>query len=152
MKRSREPEEPPPEESAATASSGPSSQHAAHLSTVSTPSRDDDDSLSPPAAKVAELDLSDSDGRGLGMEMRCSLPPHKGTEVFATYAEYEAHYRQQHTNRCVQCRKNFPSAHFLELHIEETHDAFVQARRERGERTVRVTSSRFVSCFSWLMS
>ncbi|KAL1838010.1 hypothetical protein VTJ49DRAFT_3133 [Mycothermus thermophilus] len=88
------------------------------------------------SAKVAGLDLSETDNHGGGrMEMRCSLPPHKGTEVFSTYAEYESHYRQQHTNRCAQCRKNFPSARFLELHIEETHDAFVQARRERGERT-----------------
>ncbi|KAL2270390.1 hypothetical protein VTJ83DRAFT_2574 [Remersonia thermophila] len=137
MKRSREPEEALLEDPSAplAAARDPSIHHGtAKLSTVAADS--DGGSLSPPAAKVTELDLSESSLHGNGgMEMRCSLPPHKGTEVFSTYAEYESHYRQQHSNRCAQCRKNFPSARFLELHIEETHDAFVQARRERGERT-----------------
>lgn len=38
-------------------------------------------------------------------------------------------------NRCVECRKNFPTEHFLNLHIEENHDALVGVRKDRGERT-----------------
>ena len=40
-------------------------------------------------------------------------------------------------NRCSQCGKNFPTERFLNLHIEENHDALVATRRERGEKTVR---------------
>lgn len=39
-------------------------------------------------------------------------------------------------NRCSECGKNFPTELFLNLHIEENHDALVAARRERGEKTV----------------
>ena len=90
---------------------------------------------SPPAAKIAQLDLPDN-VTDSNITMRCSLPPHKEPVVFSSYAEYEAHYRNQHTNRCAECRKNFPSGHLLGLHIEETHDSFAQVRREKGERTV----------------
>ncbi|KAL2171047.1 hypothetical protein VTG60DRAFT_3895 [Thermothelomyces hinnuleus] len=93
--------------------------------------RSSDNEASAPATKIAGLDLSDNDS----VEMQCSLPPHREPVVFSSYGAYEAHYRDQHSNRCAQCRKNFPSAHLLSLHIEETHDSFVQVRRERGERT-----------------
>ncbi|AEO58062.1 hypothetical protein MYCTH_2305080 [Thermothelomyces thermophilus ATCC 42464] len=101
--------------------------------------RSSDNEASAPATKIAGLDLSDNDS-DLNVEMQCSLPPHREPVVFSSYGAYEAHYRDQHSNRCAECRKNFPSAHLLSLHIEETHDSFVQARRERGERTVSTTS------------
>jgi hypothetical protein len=129
MKRSREPEETYPEQPAATVPGIGSDDGLNELP------NSNGDAL-PPAAKIVDLDLSDDDDNNHNVGMRCSLPPHKQPVVFSTYDEYEAHYRAQHTNRCVQCRKNFPSAHFLSLHIEETHDSFAQARRERGERTV----------------
>lgn len=66
--------------------------------------------------------------------MRCSLPPHKPMS-FSTYADYESHYQQAHTNRCTECKKNFPSSRFLELHIEENHDPILAAKREEGEKT-----------------
>jgi hypothetical protein len=132
MKRSREPEEARPEELAPTVRSSIDDDHGGMTQTTG-----DGDAV-PPAAKIVDLDLSDSDSRDI--QMRCSLPPHREPRVFPTYDAYEAHYRDQHTNRCVACRKNFPSAHLLGLHIEETHDAFVQAKRERGDRTV---SSRY---------
>lgn len=69
--------------------------------------------------------------------MRCSLPPHKGVLSFASYEDYEVHYLQAHVNRCAECGKNFPTGHFLGLHIEENHDPLAGARRERGEKTVR---------------
>lgn len=66
--------------------------------------------------------------------MRCSLPPHKPLS-FSTYAEYESHYQQAHTNRCTDCRKNFPTSYFLDLHIVESHDPIVASKREKGEKT-----------------
>jgi len=67
--------------------------------------------------------------------MRCSLPPHKEGLPFRSYEEFEAHYNKSHVNRCVECRKNFPSEHLLGVHIEECHDALAAVQRERGEHT-----------------
>ncbi|KAL2164120.1 hypothetical protein VTH06DRAFT_3334 [Thermothelomyces fergusii] len=131
MKRSREPEE--------TRHNGTAlSEHAQDAKTGDGRSGGEggsgDNEALAPATKIAGLDLSDNDS-DLNVEMQCSLPPHREPVVFSSYSAYEAHYRDQHSNRCAQCRKNFPSAHFLSLHIEETHDSFVQVRRERGEHT-----------------
>jgi hypothetical protein len=118
MKRSREPED------------------ASTLASWSNAEVDGTIDASLHTAKIAELDLSDNDLGSGNTQIRCSLPPHKEPVAFSSYDEYETHYRDQHTNRCIQCRKNFPSSHLLNVHIEETHDSFVQAKRERGERTV----------------
>jgi len=64
----------------------------------------------------------------------CSLPPHS-LQSFATYEEHDIHYRQHHVNRCFDCNKNFPTEHFLNLHIAENHDPIRAARKERGEKT-----------------
>ncbi|KAJ5223600.1 Zinc finger C2H2 [Penicillium chermesinum] len=66
--------------------------------------------------------------------MQCSLPPHELLS-FASYDAYEVHYLQVHVNRCSQCGRNFPTGHFLNLHIEENHDPLVAALKERGEKT-----------------
>ncbi|KAK0123575.1 hypothetical protein ONS96_010554 [Cadophora gregata f. sp. sojae] len=68
-------------------------------------------------------------------EMRCSLPPHRGTLTFASFEEYDVHYAKTHTNRCLECRKNFPTEHFLNLHIEENHDSMISVLKGRGEKT-----------------
>ncbi|RSL51999.1 hypothetical protein CEP54_011121 [Fusarium duplospermum] len=68
--------------------------------------------------------------------MRCNLPPHREALAFKTYDEYEVHYNKSHTNRCLECRKNFPSEHLLNVHIEECHDPLVTVKREKGEHTV----------------
>ncbi|KAJ5653229.1 Zinc fingerC2H2 [Penicillium lividum] len=67
--------------------------------------------------------------------MHCALPPHRETLSFTSYEAYEIHYIQAHVNRCSQCSKNFPTAHFLNLHIEENHDPLAAARRARGDKT-----------------
>ena len=90
------------------------------------------------SSKIVQLDSPS----GQGLEMRCSLPPHRQTLLFASYEEYEVHYNKTHVNRCMECGKNFPTEHFLNLHIEENHDALISVKRERGEKTVSI-------CISW---
>lgn len=119
MKRSREPEE-ETEPSTPGSDPGPASREG-----------------SQPAAKLVGLDPTE-DNSTTGVTMRCSLPPHAEVLVFKSYDEFETHYSKFHTNRCLECRKSFPSQHLLDLHLEECHDAFTAVRRERGEHTVRI--------------
>ncbi|KXL47313.1 hypothetical protein M433DRAFT_152895 [Acidomyces richmondensis BFW] len=68
--------------------------------------------------------------------MRCTLPPHK-ILTFASVSDYETHYQKEHTNRCLECQRNFPTAHFLDLHIAENHDPLVAALRDKKEKIYR---------------
>jgi hypothetical protein len=67
--------------------------------------------------------------------MKCSLPPHREPLQFDSLEAFDVHYAQIHTNRCSECVRNFPSAHFLSLHIDENHNPLRQALQERGEKT-----------------
>ncbi|KAM3081524.1 hypothetical protein ACMFMG_004981 [Clarireedia jacksonii] len=88
-------------------------------------------SATPTSSKFLHLDQESGEGQSI---MRCSLPGHRSTLSFASYDDYEVHYTKSHLNRCLECRKNFPTEHFLSLHIEENHDAFVSAKKDRGEK------------------
>ncbi|OAA43115.1 C2H2 type zinc finger domain protein [Metarhizium rileyi] len=89
-----------------------------------------------PAAKVSQLDIAVQDeDDGHTPTMKCTLPPHKGPITFRTYHEYESHYNMFHSNRCLDCHRNFPSEHLLAVHIEEYHDPLVRVRRDKGEHT-----------------
>lgn len=90
----------------------------------------------PPPAKINTLDRTSEEAAAAQTVIRCTLPPHREAIPFTTYEEYEIHYQQAHVNRCGQCGKNFPTARFLDLHIEENHDSLVLACRARGEKTV----------------
>ena len=68
--------------------------------------------------------------------MRCSLPPHRDPIAFSSYAEYEVHYTKAHVNRCLECKKNFPTEHYVALHIAENHDPLNDVRKARGEKIV----------------
>ena len=68
--------------------------------------------------------------------MQCALPPHPPLTLSST-ADFDAHYAREHTNRCISCAANLPSAWLLELHQAERHDPLVAARREKGEKTYR---------------
>lgn len=81
------------------------------------------------AAKYSQIDLQDHTA-----SMRCLLPPHQPI-TFSSYPEYETHYNQTHSNRCSECKANFPTAHFIELHIAENHDPLIAAQRDRGVKT-----------------
>ncbi|KAJ4311235.1 hypothetical protein N0V84_010560 [Fusarium piperis] len=87
-----------------------------------------------PVFKVTQLDSAIDDELD-SFAMRCNLPPHREPLAFKTYDEYEVHYNKSHTNRCLECRKNFPSEHLLNVHIEECHDPLVTVKREKGEHT-----------------
>lgn len=69
--------------------------------------------------------------------MQCTLPPHPGFIQFYSFEDFEVHYAKFHTHRCSECQHNFPSDHFLSLHISENHDPLNEVRREKGEKTFR---------------
>ncbi|KAF4996107.1 hypothetical protein FGRMN_4700 [Fusarium graminum] len=87
-----------------------------------------------PVSKVAQLDSAIDDEEDI-VAMRCNLPPHREPLAFRSYDDYEVHYNKTHTNRCLECRKNFPSEHLLNVHIEEYHDPLVTVKKEQGEHT-----------------
>ncbi|KAJ2806438.1 hypothetical protein H4R20_001692 [Coemansia guatemalensis] len=64
----------------------------------------------------------------------CHDPPCHGSARFPTVLAYERHYDQMHRNCCSLCNAALPSAHWLDLHIQECHDAFFRARVARSEK------------------
>ncbi|KAJ3610328.1 hypothetical protein NHX12_022421 [Muraenolepis orangiensis] len=44
-------------------------------------------------------------------------------QVFRSVEEYEHHYNSMHRQVCSSCRRAFPSARLLDVHIEEWHDS-----------------------------
>ncbi len=84
-------------------------------------------------SKYAHLDTSTPSPTD---SISCALPPHGPAMTFSTYDAYEVHYQQTHANRCADCGRNFPTEHFLGLHIAESHDPLNQARKARGEKIV----------------
>ncbi|KAM0250206.1 hypothetical protein ACHAQJ_008699 [Trichoderma viride] len=118
MKRSREPEE--------HIEFDPQEGDSSHLANADVDLR--------PVSKIAGLDSAAKDEE-TEFVMRCSLPPHKDPLGFRFYSDYETHYHNFHTNRCIECRKNFPTDHLLSVHIEECHDPLAKVAREKGEHT-----------------
>jgi len=117
--------------------SSPESETDNRISDSSDPSATSPDLSNIPTAKIVHLDLQPESGEASSavVVMKCSLPGHRQTLSFASYADYDLHYNKFHTNRCLECRKNFPTEHFLNCHIEENHDSLVSIKRERGEKT-----------------
>ncbi|KAK1971904.1 zinc finger protein [Colletotrichum sublineola] len=118
MKRSREAEEEQP-------SSGYPADERSILGTTETDDR---------VTKFTELECSVETALE-DFAMKCSMPPHREVLTFKSYDEYEAHYVKTHTNRCLECGRNLPSEHLLNVHHEECHDSFAAVKRERGEHT-----------------
>lgn len=65
----------------------------------------------------------------------CNFLPNCNQRPFSSYAEFESHYHQQHSNRCHECHRNFPSERYLTIHIAENHDVFNELKKEKGEKT-----------------
>lgn len=96
---------------------------------------DDDDHVLRPA-KVSAWTTSGQQAHDLPA-MQCSLPPHRQALIFDSIEAFEIHYHKYHSNRCSSCDKNFPSAHFLSLHIDENHNSFRAELEAKGEKTYR---------------
>ncbi|KAI8319204.1 hypothetical protein GQ54DRAFT_299507 [Martensiomyces pterosporus] len=64
----------------------------------------------------------------------CHDPPCSGSVSCPTTMAYERHYDQVHRNKCSECGAILPSAHWLDLHIQELHDMFFRARVDRGDK------------------
>lgn len=86
--------------------------------------------------KYIHVDTGSGEEQSVTEVMRCFLPPHRQPVSFLSFDDYDVHYNKVHVNRCIECRKNFPTSHFLNLHQEENHDPLIEALRARGERTV----------------
>ena len=54
-------------------------------------------------------------------------------EAFDTTNAYDVHFENSHRFSCRECKLNFPSNFLLDVHIDESHDSFFTAKRERGE-------------------
>jgi hypothetical protein len=87
-----------------------------------------------PPTKFSQIDCDALAARPARV-MQCNLVPHREILRFETQEQYEVHYTKEHANRCATCLRNFPSPRFLELHIEENHNALREALAARGEKT-----------------
>ncbi|XP_076982564.1 zinc finger protein 511 [Tamandua tetradactyla] len=54
-------------------------------------------------------------------------------QVFETLKDYEHHYHTRHRHACSLCKRAFPSAHLLDTHVLEWHDALFQILSERQD-------------------
>lgn len=111
-----------------------------------------DSDLAPvPPTKIVDLEINHEHTRS-EQAMKCSMPGHKEGLTFGSYEEYATHYNSAHTNRCLECHKNLPSSLLLDIHIEECHDVFIAAKRDKGEKTVRSCyPPPYVSCSLMLL-
>ncbi|XP_028279232.1 zinc finger protein 511 [Parambassis ranga] len=53
--------------------------------------------------------------------------------VFSTLEEYEHHYNSVHRHVCCSCRRSLPSAHLLDIHIQEWHDSLFTILAQRQD-------------------
>lgn len=134
VKRSREDFDTP-----STTESKDSPESATNISSSSSPS--DPGVNASESSKLLHIDTESCEASAPTEVMRCSLPPHSRQVLsFASFEDYEVHYNKTHVNRCVECRKNFPTPHFLDLHIFENHNPLLEVLKNRGERTVSKSS------------
>ncbi|XP_075697936.1 zinc finger protein 511 isoform X2 [Rhinoderma darwinii] len=53
-------------------------------------------------------------------------------QLFDTLESYEHHYNTLHRNVCFTCKRSFPSARILDVHILEWHDSLFQVMAEKS--------------------
>ncbi|KAI9488764.1 hypothetical protein BDB00DRAFT_29862 [Zychaea mexicana] len=82
-------------------------------------------------------------------EQKTCVELHKQPIAFFTTAAYEAHYETHHKHVCSACHKRFPSAHWLQLHLDEFHNVLIQIQKERGDKVfqcfVESCTKKFIS-------
>ncbi|XP_068111457.1 zinc finger protein 511 [Hyperolius riggenbachi] len=54
------------------------------------------------------------------------------SQVFDTLESYEHHYNTLHRNVCSTCKRSFPSARLLDIHILEWHDSLFLIMAEKS--------------------
>lgn len=64
-------------------------------------------------------------------EFACHMPA--CSAVFSTLKEYEHHYNSLHRNVCCTCRRSFPTARLLDIHIQEWHDSLFTILAQRQD-------------------
>ncbi|XP_024885976.1 zinc finger protein 511 [Temnothorax curvispinosus] len=62
-------------------------------------------------------------------EFPCYVPGCRNT--FQTLLDYEMHYNSSHRYACTECKVSRPNPRLLEIHIQETHDAFFKVLSEK---------------------
>lgn len=87
------------------------------------------------AAHPVKISALSESSRPSAAAMQCSLPPHRHPLDFASVEAFELHYAKHHSNRCLSCGRNFPSPHFLALHIDEHHNPLREELQAKGEKT-----------------
>ncbi|XP_067007001.1 zinc finger protein 511 [Anabrus simplex] len=82
---------------------------------------------------LTRLGVYDIDDEELCHEVVARFPCHApGCRAeFNSLLDFETHYNGRHRFPCVECKKQLPSAHLLDLHLSETHDSFFLAQAER---------------------
>lgn len=82
------------------------------------------------AAKYLPLDT-----QNIVVPRQVELPCGVGgcSQVFTCLQTYESHYNSCHRNTCSQCRRVFPSAHLLDVHILESHDVMFKLLAQKQD-------------------
>ncbi|KAL0280623.1 UNVERIFIED_CONTAM: hypothetical protein PYX00_001855 [Menopon gallinae] len=77
---------------------------------------------------IHEVDDEEFYHKSFGL-FSCNIPG--CTVSCGTVYEYDQHYNSCHRFSCSQCNKYLPSAHLLDLHLMEVHDAYFAALAEK---------------------
>lgn len=56
-------------------------------------------------------------------------------ETFDSTSALEEHYEKNHVHQCHECHRIFPNEYLLDLHLQETHDAYYQTLVQHGKTT-----------------
>uniref|UniRef100_T1IL16 C2H2-type domain-containing protein n=1 Tax=Strigamia maritima TaxID=126957 RepID=T1IL16_STRMM len=60
---------------------------------------------------------------------RCQVPG--CSAVLTSQDSYNNHYNLTHKHVCNECHRIYPSAHLLDIHISEWHDAYFQLKSQK---------------------
>ncbi|KAG2222716.1 hypothetical protein INT45_011204, partial [Circinella minor] len=82
-------------------------------------------------------------------EQKTCIQHGRKPKAFYSTAAYEAHYEEMHSHVCSVCDKPFPNAYYLQLHLDEFHNLFIEIQKERGDKVfqcfVESCTKKFIS-------